>query len=358
MADLRPPLLVLTLALAGLSGCGSDSQLTGSSACDGVLESGETSVDDGFDLDGDGYFDAENEECLETYGPEQLDCDDSDANTNPGAQEEACNGLDDDCSEDTSDEPDADGDGATPCDGDCDDNSAAVGPGLSEAACDGLDNDCVAATLDGEDGDGDGYTECEDCDDENDAVNPASVEADCNGLDDDCNELTPDGDDFDNDTWVHCFDCDDANPLRYPGATEICGDGIDQNCDTLDPACPPPTWDGYWTSNAVSYYCATDQVSIDFTGLTVIDQNPVIDFAFGGPGAQPGTVSGTLTAGDTFNASVSVAGTCTEDYAFVGSFTDANTLTGTLTATFTDTTGLGVFCYDCTTQSFSVTATR
>lgn len=350
-----PVALALLLPLVG--GCGSDSNLQDRGQCDGILNTLEQTVDDGFDLDGDGYFDAESLACQDTYELTQLDCDDDNADVNPGMAEEACNEVDDDCDGDTIDAPDFDEDGATPCDGDCDDAQSAVGPDQVEVACDGFDNDCDSETPDGEDVDNDTYTSCEDCDDENAEVNPATAEVICNGWDDDCNPVTPDGDDFDNDGIVHCFDCDDADPLRYPGATEICEDGIDQNCDTIDPDCPPPTWDGVWDTNAVSYSCAQNSVAINFASVSVIDANPNISFTFIG-GTQPGTISGTLGAGDAFTATYSIAGLCTENYTFNGGFTSGTTFTGTFVAAFVDTSGTGLGCLDCSDQTFTVNGTR
>jgi hypothetical protein len=359
MAAARLTLLLLAVALvvAALTGCGSDANIRDTAKCDGVLNTTETTVDDAFDEDGDGYFDAENEQCQETYGVEDLDCDDEDELVNPGMQEETCNDLDDDCDELTVDAPDTDEDGATPCEGDCDDSNADVGPEMVEVPCDGLDNDCDAATIDAEDLDGDGYENCDDCDDENAAISPAEVEIECNGADDDCNEVTPDGEDFDNDGVFHCFDCDDADPLRFPGNPEICEDGIDQNCDTIDDECPPPDWGGIWDTNAVSYSCASNSVVIDFASISILDENPSISFTFIG-GTQPGTVAGTLSAGDAFSAAYSISGLCTEGYDFSGTFTGPNTFTGYLTASFTDTTGTGYMCYDCTNQTFLVNGTR
>jgi hypothetical protein len=354
---LLPLALLLVLVLPALAACGSDSTIRETPHCDGVLNTVESSVDDAFDEDGDGYFDASDPECQETYGIDQLDCDDEDAEIGPGMQESTCNDLDDDCDEATPDAPDEDGDGVTLCDGDCDDLSADVAPGLAEVACDGLDNDCDDATPDGDDLDADGHDDCTDCDDDDADVNPGSVEVECNGLDDDCNELTPDGDDIDADGFVHCFDCDDNSPLVYPGATEVCEDGTDQDCDGLDASCGPDSWDGVWDTTTVTYGCALGSIEIDFHSVSVVDTDPSISFTFIG-GVQPGTVSGTLGAGDSFSATYGIAGGCDEDYAFTGSFTSADTFAATLTATFTDTTGTGFGCFDCTNQSFLVDGTR
>lgn len=53
--------------------------------CDGIDNDGDGEIDEGFDQDGDGYTTCED------------DCDDTNANVNPGANEDQENGLDDDC---------------------------------------------------------------------------------------------------------------------------------------------------------------------------------------------------------------------------------------------------------------------
>ena len=343
--------LLILLALL-LSACGGDTQITDRPHCDGVLNAAETTVDDAFDADGDAYYDGDDPECVATYGElGQLDCDDTHDDINPGLQEESCNGLDDDCDEETPDEEDGDEDGATNCEGDCDDVNPDVGPDQAEVVCDGLDNDCDETTPDGGDADGDGWDVCDDCDDNDPDVNPATAEVMCNGSDDDCNPVTPDGDDFDGDGMNHCFDCDDNDPTRYPGNAEICEDGIDQNCDGVDDDCAAPGWSGVWDTDQVSYSCALGYVDINFNSVTVVDSNPTINFTF--PGSQPGTLSGTLT-GDTFSASASVAGGCTENYGINGSFTTTDSFSATVTASFVG----GANCFDCVDQTWTITGTR
>jgi len=350
------PMLAILLLLAGC--IRTDANIRETARCDGSLNSTEETVDDAFDADGDGYFDADNPNCQDTYGPDELDCDEEDPNVNPGVAETFCNDIDDDCDPDSLDAPDSDNDGFTPCEGDCDDNQALAAPGLPEEACDGIDNDCIDTTLDGPDVDQDGWTACDDCLDDDPNVNPSVTEVVCNGLDDDCNDQTLDGDDFDNDGFIHCFDCDDNDPLRYPGATEICEDGIDQNCTGSDEDCAPPTWDGLWSTNQVNYSCASNQVVFDFNAVSVVDTNPNISFTFVGNGNSPGTTSGTLGSGDTFTSTLFIGGLCDEQYDFDGSFTSGTTFSGTLTATFTDNSGTGFGCIDCTNQTWNLTGTR
>lgn len=100
------------------------------------------------DADGDGFGDAGATPVQACSAPDGTvdnddDCNDADAGVFPG-NVEACDGVDSDCSDATS-EDDADGDGVRVCDGDCDDANADVAPGLDEV-CDGVDNDCDAAT--------------------------------------------------------------------------------------------------------------------------------------------------------------------------------------------------------------------
>ena len=208
------------------------------------------------------------------------DCNDTDADVFPGA-DEYCNGVDDDC-DGTVDEDDAldvitwhldaDGDGygdptlsVTSCDpppsfvedgSDCDDSDAAQYPGADEY-CNGEDDDCdgtvdedeaVDADTWYEDLDGDGFGDpavsdvsCEgdpgyvldgsDCDDGDAAVNPDAEEV-CNGIDDDCDASTDEVGDMDGDGWTLCDgDCDDFDEDVNPDAEEICDGGIDNDCD-------------------------------------------------------------------------------------------------------------------------------
>lgn len=67
---------------------------------------------------------------------------------------EICNGEDDDCDGMTDEGLDADSDGYTwcptgPSELDCDDDDADVNPGRGDDPCDGIDNDCKPSTLDG-----------------------------------------------------------------------------------------------------------------------------------------------------------------------------------------------------------------
>lgn len=92
---------------------------------------------DAVDMDGDGYFHIDNP-CSET------DCDDDNADVNPGATEIPYDGVDNDCDPATPDD-DLDGDGY-PLAEDCDDDNADINPGADEICDDGIDNNCDGLT--------------------------------------------------------------------------------------------------------------------------------------------------------------------------------------------------------------------
>ncbi len=215
-----------------------------------------STVDTDPDADGDGVLASE-------------DCDDTDAEIFPGA-EERCNGLDDDCDEEIDEDIvgplylDADSDGwgdeersvagcevpeyATLTPGDCDDLDAEVSPDAAEV-CNGIDDDCDGDTDEDDatdaaiwyaDSDGDGYGDS--------AVTTVSCESSSSTVEDDT-------------------DCDDSDPEVFPGsarsddpATSTDGDCdgtiacIDANCDgNVD-----MLHSGYW--GAVSGYTEDDVV--------------------------------------------------------------------------------------------------
>jgi hypothetical protein len=179
------------------------------------------------DEDADGFYAAD---CGGT------DCDDADATRFPG-QEEACNGIDDDCDGVVADEEaDLDADGDPTCGSDCDDDDPTV---------EGLDHD------------GDGSSLCDgDCADGDATISPDMPEVPYDGVDQDCDgqDLTDqDGDGFEG--GPDGTDCADDNPAIFPdplpaegetevpeqGGHELCFDGRDDDCDGLvgteDPDC-------------------------------------------------------------------------------------------------------------------------
>ena len=95
---------------------------------------------------------------------------------------------------------------------------------------------------------------------------------------------------------------------------------------------------GFLAVNITSFAFAMDGATV--TGL---------------PGGR-GTMSGAATTCPTgsFNVSLVNVGLCPDTHQLVGAFTGTNTWSGTYTLTF----GGGPGCFDCTNQSFPVTAIR
>jgi hypothetical protein len=246
---------------------------TAQELCDGLDNNCNDLIDEGLatstyyrDADGDGYgYTASTTIACALppgYAGENDDCDDANANINPGAVE-ICDGLDNNCDGQVDEDlatftyyRDADGDGygdpansATACQvpagyvansGDCDDANANIYPSASEL-CDGVDNDCDDTVDEGcyanntyyRDADNDGYGDPE-----------ISVQA----------STTPIGYVADN------TDCDDSDVSINPGATEIC-DGIDNNCNgqidegVLNTYYYDADEDGYGTAGTATTTC-------------------------------------------------------------------------------------------------------
>ena len=258
--------------------------------CDGTIDGG-SAVDASTyyaDNDGDGFGDSSTTttDCEASSGwvENAEDCDDTQATTNPDA-DEVCDGGDNDC-DGTVDEntavdtstwyADADGDGygntnytTEACNQpsgwvadntDCDDGSAAAYPGGTEV-CDTRDNDCDG-TIDEPDAtdastwyadnDGDGFgnasdsqvacdapsatvDDATDCDDSDAAVNPDALEIYYDGVDSNCDgasDYDADEDGYDSADY-NGDDCDDTDEDINPDQTEIYYDGIDSDCDGL-----------------------------------------------------------------------------------------------------------------------------
>jgi len=231
--------------------------------CDGLVDDDDPDLDDVLtfyyaDQDGDSWGDenAVVEACsappnhLESVG----DCDDTDADVNPDAQE-ICDDLDNDCdgliddADDSNDPasirdfyPDADGDGFGAgewafegCSGmegyaanndDCDDTDLMVHPDATEV-CDELDVDenCNGTSDDADSG--------------LDATTTSSwyVDADEDGYgdNDDPGTLACDDPSTETELWSSSdTDCDDDDASVNPDATEVCDDDdVDEDCDGL-----------------------------------------------------------------------------------------------------------------------------
>ena len=177
---------------------------------------------------------------VEPFGSDNdLDCDDSNFDINPGVEEVLDNGVDEDC--DGFAQMDSDGDGfvsdQTGGD-DCDDSDFDINPDATEIPDNAVDEDCDG--FNGVDSDADGFisdqTGGDDCDDTDFDINPDATEIPDNDIDEDCdgfNGVDSDGDGFVSDL-TGGDDCDDTDFDINPDATEVSGDGVDQNCNGLD----------------------------------------------------------------------------------------------------------------------------
>jgi hypothetical protein len=88
---------------------------------------------------------------------------------------------------------DDDGDGYSPP-ADCDDNDAEINPGASEVIGDGIDNNCDGQIDEsGVDADGDGYSPPADCNDADLSINPGAAEVAGDGIDNDCDGQVDEG---------------------------------------------------------------------------------------------------------------------------------------------------------------------
>ncbi|MCP4869194.1 MAG: hypothetical protein GY898_10805 [Proteobacteria bacterium] len=247
-------------------------------ACDLIDNDCDEETDEDFNVDGDEYFDGVTDtdgdgtsDC-EEGGYTELDCDDNEASTYPGALE-ACDAVDSDCDDSLVDEfDDTDGDGDPDCtdvdtdnDGepdvtDCDPLDDTIYPGAPEV-CDLIDSNCDGSIVDGEtntdgdltpdciddDDDDDGFPDDVDCEPLDDSFFPNAPEL-CDALDSDCDlSLADEFDDFDGDDDPDCTDpdddndgdpdvtdCDDNDPLAYNGNVEIPDNFRDDDCSGAD----------------------------------------------------------------------------------------------------------------------------
>ncbi len=210
-------------------------------------------TNDDVDNDCDGEVDEDVDVDLDTYTPTAGDCDDNDPTIRPGAPESVLNGIDNDCDGLIDEAYDGDGDGygilLSPRD--CDDANADVNPGAIEIA-NGIDDNC-----DGEidesfnvDNDSDGYFTSgplPDCDDTDASINPGAAEL-IDGLDNNCDGQIDTDNDADGFTPTpYGQDCDDNNADINPTMPEINGDGVDNNCDGYVDYSPPTI--GYSTES-------------------------------------------------------------------------------------------------------------
>ncbi len=222
------------------------------------------------DVDADGYTDATDtiEACTPPSGystpSDEVDCDDSNSDVNPGAAEQ-CDDIDNDC------------------DGEVDEGATDLGSWYTDADADGFgDPGTETLACSGASGQVDNDL---DCDDTNPDLNPDADEV-CDDIDNDCDgsvDEDPIGAptwyaDSDNDTYgdpttafdaceqpggyvANMDDCDDTTNATYPGADELC-DGADNDCDTdVDEDAVDPS----------TFYIDTDGDGYGDTATTVED---------------------------------------------------------------------------------------
>ena len=157
---------------------------------------------------------------------------------------------------------DLDGDGFSSSE-DCDDTDGDINPGQEEIAADGIDQNCDGMELCYEDLDGDGFgsaiqiesddlqcsttgfsSQSNDCLDTNSSAYPgAAIE------DETACMLNSDGDGYGDQNPPAGVDsgtdCDDSNAEIHPNADDIIDDGIDNNCDGLEICYVDEDDDGY-----------------------------------------------------------------------------------------------------------------
>ncbi len=273
-------LLVGCLLAAGLGwGCaGSTDPGTGTQTNNSV--SAETCED----KDNDGYLG------LTAQCEKGTDCDDSNNTIHPGAEEVCGDGRDNDCQH--GDEPcqatcvDQDGDRYGDGEGclgpDCDDTNPDINPRAQEVCGNGVDEDCDgtdnACPTNCTDDDRDGYgiaghnTDCPsqgvDCDDTDDTINPDAQET-CNGIDDNCDgnvdECPQDG-----------ASCSGTGPdatckVAIGGTCQTDDDCADPaRCDSTVSQCRLPEGEACTADNEClkGYVCDSGKCSGDFCAIT------------------------------------------------------------------------------------------
>ena len=247
---------------------------------------------DSIDNDADGYVDCEDQGCDGNAACDAADDADADTDTDTDTDTDADTDADTDTDTDADTDADTDSDtdadfdsdGYTDVGGDCDDTDPDVHPGADEHCnsadddCDGVvDEDAVDAPYWYDDYDSDGYgdpdlsfavractepsggyvRDSSDCNDVDASIHPAAVEL-CNGVDDDCDGETDEGfvtetyyADVDGDGYgdpgepeeacepssglsESADDCDDSDASIHPGAPEHDWDDEDQDCDGYD----------------------------------------------------------------------------------------------------------------------------
>lgn len=180
------------------------------------------------------------------------------------------------------------------------------------------------------DADGDGKKPVQhngDCNDHDPNIAPGKPEVPGNFKDDNCNGLadengsdgSPNGSDTadrDGDGQsVAQGDCDDTNPMVKKGMAEICGDGLDNDCDGV----ADRTEDGSGNSIACNPFDTTNLQDIALDPLSLMGGQPVIAFTSGTIDSKNKLVAGP----GTFSVNIPVTNGITLDLKISGATIEA-----------------------------------
>lgn len=207
--------------------------------CNTIAEilSGATQITCYLDADGDTFGDAGSaaefcETCGDGYVLTDTDCDDMDPNKNPGITE-VCDGVDNNCDGNIDEGFDQDGDGICDQEDNCPQTS---NPDQVDTDQDGEGDTCDICPLDaGNDFDGDGV--CSDVDNCPDVVNGDQIDSDGDGIGDACDICPIEDPANDADQDGICGNEDNCPTMANGDQIDSDGDDIGDACDTcpLDP---------------------------------------------------------------------------------------------------------------------------